>query len=274
MPIHSAPIRVEVGPGQFAVERGLTPRLVVDPLKRFIGLCLQPTRTLRTILTGDRGLWAMPLLLLSLSSILLVMFSAPILHAEKLANPPPPPRDFDYFPPEMQEEYFEALEVINGPMFMYVFPLVMSLSKVWFGWLLVGGVLHLVLTLLGARSSSKSMLVLAAWSGLPYVLRDAVRIVYALASDRLVAYPGLSGHLDEAFISANPFLAEMTSFIDLYLLWQCGLILVGLSVLNPNGKTRSALSVALVLLMMLTFQTLPGFLGDSLGSMKVIRPYF
>src|SRR5574342_131843 len=103
------------------------------------------------------------------------------------------PTDFQYWSPDQQNQFMQAQAAASGPVFLYVFPSILSALSVWVGWLVVVGLLHLVFTLLGARGTTRTAMNLVAWAGLPFAVRDLVRIGYMIATRQLVGHPGLSG---------------------------------------------------------------------------------
>lgn len=244
------------------------------PWGQLRSIWLHPKRTLESLFERAGGTWRLPLLVLSILAAAHVITAAPLLRAQVLSNPPPLPQDFQYYPPAMQEQYMRAVEVTSGTAFIYIFPLAQSVLRIWLGWLLVGSLLYAIMTLFGARSDFASMLALSAWAGLPYLLKDAVQIGYMLLSRHLISEPGLSAFGSESGTSLAQFWMKALETLDLYLLWQLVLIGIGLSLLAPNRRSLRWLALLLVLVIVVTFQALPGFLGLRLSSMTVIRPYF
>ena len=232
---------------------------------------VRPKPVLAKILEDPSGAWRLPLIIITVLALLQVLTGAPLRKAELLQEPPPMPQDFMYYPPETQEQYLRALEVTSGPAFTLGFPALIALAEVWMGWLSVGGLLFLLLTLMGMRIKAPAILGLTAWSGMPQGVRSLIQTLYMVVSGVQVAEPGLSG-----FFSANgsSILAQVSRYIDIYVFWQFGLILLGLSMMIPNQRLKLLLSVLIVFLLALLMWALPGYLGGRMGSMTIIRPYF
>jgi hypothetical protein len=58
----------------------------------------------------------------------------------------------------MQEQFMQAQQATQGPVFIYALPGFVAVLGVWIGWLLLSGLLHLALTLLGGRSANRNTL--------------------------------------------------------------------------------------------------------------------
>ena len=105
----------------------------------------------------------------------------------------PLPRDWQYWTPEMQNNYMQAQQATQGPVFMYIIPLLSSLAGLWLGWLLLAGLLHFGSTLVGGRGSMQSALNIVAWASLPFAVRDLLRIVFMLAVGHAITALGFQG---------------------------------------------------------------------------------
>jgi Yip1 domain len=162
-------------------------------LEWVIPALVYPRETFARIAAGTRWIWITPLTLVSLSTLAYVATAGWLRSIVAAGGQPQLPADFQYYPPEMQAQIMQALQATSGPVFLYVFPALVSLATLWVGWLLLSGLLHLILTLLGGRGSIGTTLNLVAWAGLPIVLRDTVRTIAMLSTHQLIAHPGLSG---------------------------------------------------------------------------------
>jgi hypothetical protein len=168
----------------------------------------------------------------------------------------------------------QAQAAASGPVFLYVFPSILSALSVWVGWLIVVGLLHLVFTLLGARSSTRTAMNLVAWAGLPFAVRDLVRIGYMVATRQLVGHPGLSGFAPGDGGTVSLFLAELLKSFDLYLVWHMLLLVLGVRVAEtlPAGKAWGGVLITIVIVLLL--QALPGFATAQFSGLSIIRPFF
>src|SRR3990172_3894657 len=118
----------------------------------------RPRRTFAQIAGQSRAVWLTPLLVLTLTGLLQVAVAGPIKVAIAQSGQVDLPPDFQYYTPEQQAQFYQAQQATQGPVFIYAFPAILSVLGVWAGWLAVGGVLHLVLTLLGSRDSTAGAL--------------------------------------------------------------------------------------------------------------------
>ncbi len=253
----------ELAPELPADRRGLN-------LRRVAPLFIRPRRTLGDLLSWETPSWAVPLLLIALSAILLPIAAGPAARELAIANQPPLPPDFQYYTQAQQEQFQRALDATTGPLYIYVFPAAAALGRVLIGWLFSGFGLYLALTILGGRISSRSLLNLAAWAGLPFALRELVRAGYVLIGGQLIQHPGLSGLV----IAAEPtFMQTVLGFVDLYWIWHIALLLIGLRSRNDTAAWKSWVAVIVVQLAAVVLQAVPPMLSQQLGSLNVIRPF-
>jgi hypothetical protein len=234
---------------------------------------LRPAHAFTEIAGQNRPVWLTPLLILTLTGLLLVWVSGPVklqVLAQGGLNLPP---DFQYWGPEQQAQFMKAAEATQSPVFIYVFPALLALAAVWFGWMLVSGVLHLVLTLLGGRGSTAAAMNVVAWASLPFALRDLVRGAAAYLSKGLIAQPGLSG-----FVSGSEnlqvYLGKLLEQVDIYLFWHLALLVIGLSAATNLRRSKTFWGVLGTLLLVVGLQALAGYGGSFLSSLTVSRPFF
>ena len=143
----------------------------------------------------------------------------------------------------------------------------------WVGWLVVVGVLHLVLTLIGGRGSTRTAMNVVAWASLPFAVRDLVRIGAMFVTQQLVTHPGLSGFAP-AGGGASAFLAALLGLADIYLIWHILLLIRGVRASNGLPPSKAASGVLLTMLLVLLLQALPGFLLAQLSGLNIIGPFF
>lgn len=163
----------------------------------------------------------------------------------------------------------QAQQATQGPVFMYIMPMVGSLTGLWLGWLLFAALLHFGSTLLGGRGSMQSALNIVAWASLPFALRDILRMVFMLIAGHAITSPGLSG-----FITTPGFLAQLLTRIDIFFLWHVLLLVIGFGVADSLPRGKATAGVLIVILLVLLAQAGLATLTSGFGNMAVQRPFF
>jgi hypothetical protein len=232
------------------------------PRKAFAGIAAQ---------SGDT--WYTPLLILTLTALLAVIVGGPLRQAEALNAQVQPPSDFMYYTPEQQAQFQQAQAATAGTTFVYVFPALVGLVRVWAGWLILGALLHLALTLLGGRWTMRSMMNTVAWSGLPFAIRDLVHTAYFLFGHRLIQAPGLSGLVGSEVGTLGLLAGQVLGLLDIYLVWHVALLVIGIRSSIDPGARKALGSVLITTVVALLIQALPAFLAAKLGSLTIIRPF-
>lgn len=237
--------------------------------KRIIGLLIRP----RQFFALDPGSWRFPMLVLSLTLTLQTVVAGFLRAKAAALGEMPLPQDWQWWTPEMQNNYMQAQQATQGAVFVYIIPLVGALTSLWLGWLLVSGLLHLASTLLGGRGSMGTAMSIVAWASLPFAVRDILRVIFMLAVGRAIASPGLSG-----FISGGEagmlFVSQLLGLLDLFFVWHVVLTVIGFRVKDNLTNGKAALGVVGVLLLILLAQAGLGMLGQNLSGMLISRPFF
>jgi hypothetical protein len=216
-----------------------------------------------------RSSWLTPMLVLTITAILVVVVSGYLRTRAAMMGEVPLPRDWQYWSPDMQNNYMQAQQATQGPVFMYVMPMIGALASLWLGWLLLGALLHFGSTLLGGRGSMQGALNIVAWASLPFAVRDVVRILFMLAAGHTIASPGLSG-----FITTPGFLSQLLTRVDIFLIWQVILLILGFAIADSLPRGKAAAGVIVVLLLALLAQAGLSTLTAGFGGMAVQRPFF
>ncbi len=237
-------------------------------------ILIHPRQTFQEIASLSGSTWFTPLLILSISALLVVLVAGPIRQQAAQTGQFELPPEYQYLSPEDQARIQEALAATQGPVFIYVFPALSAIVGIWMGWLVVGGLLHLNLTLLGGRGATSSAMNLVAWSAMPFVVRDLVRVLYMLSADHLISNSGLSGFVQVTQNSISLFLNKFLSHVDLYLIWHILLLMVGVQVASGLTRRKSILGASMPVLLVLILQTLLSFLITRMAGLTIIRPFF
>lgn len=227
---------------------------------RLFSVLLRPGDTFTAITTEARASWLTPMLMLSLTTILVVIVAGYMQSRSAMTAEVPLPPDWQYWSPQMQNDYMQAQQTGQGTAFVYILPLVGALAGLWVGWVFIAGLLHLGSTLLGGRGSMQGALNVVAWASLPFALRDVLRVIFMLAVGHAIVSPGLSGFI------ANPgFLSQAVARVDLFWLWHVILLVIGLAIADGLPRNKAFVGVAAVLLLVLAAQAGVGSLLSGIG---------
>ena len=227
---------------------------------RLFAVLRRPSVTFTEITEEARGAWLMPMLMLSLTTIVVVIVTGYLRSHAAVTGEIPLPPDWQYWSPETQNEYMQAQQAGQGTAFVYILPLVGALIAVWVGWALVAALLHLGSTLLGGRGSMQNALNVVAWASLPFALRDILRIVFMLAVGHVIVSPGLSG-----FVVNPGFLSQVLARVDLFWIWHVILLVIGLAIADGLPRNKALIGVAVILLLILSAQAGLGSLISGIG---------
>ena len=236
---------------------------------RLRNILLHPRQTFQEISAEPRATWLTPMLVLTITAILAVIVAGYLKAHAAMLGETPLPRDWQYWTPEMQNNYMQAQQATQGPVFMYIIPLVGALTALWLGWLLLAALLHFGSTLVGGRGSMQSALNVVAWASLPFGVRDLLRIVFMLIARHPITSPGLSG-----FSSSTGFVAQLLTRADIFLIWNVILLVIGFAIADGLPRGKALTGVLIVMLLMLLAQAGLGTLSSGFGGLAVQRPFF
>lgn len=241
--------------------------------KRLFTFFLHPRQVFEQISAEGRPAWLLPMLLLSLALLLRVIVTG-FLNARaaamgELSLPP----DWQWWSPEMQNNYMQGMQATQGPAFVYVIPAVTGLAGLWLGWPIMSGLLHLFSTLLGGRGSQASTLNVVAWASLPFAISDLLRVVYMLIVQHTIVSPGLSGFVSSTIGTAG-FVGNLLKHTDLFLVWHVLLVVTGMYLMDNLTKVKTWLAVLVIQLLSLLTQAGIGSLLSNLGSTVITRPFY
>lgn len=209
------------------------------------------------------------MLILSVTAILVVLVAGYLKSQAAMMGEIPLPPDWQFWTPEMQNDYMQAQQATQGPAFLYIIPMIGSLTALWLGWLLLAALLHFGSTLLGGRGSMQSALNIVAWASLPFAVRDILRIIFMLAAGHVIVSPGLSG-----FTSTPGFIAQLLTRLDIFLIWQVILLVIGFALTDGLPRSKAVTGVLVVILLVLFAQAGLGALTSGFGGLAVQRPFF
>jgi hypothetical protein len=236
---------------------------------RAFNFLLHPRNEMIKLVGNEKASWLTPMLILSIALLLRVLVSGYLqVRAAAMGEISLPP-DWQFWTPEMQNNYMQAIQTTQGPAFVYVIPIVSGLIKLWLGWVLLAGLFHLLSTLLGGRGAMRAALNVVAWASLPFAVRDLLRVVFMLVVGHPISSPGLSG-----FGGSSVFAAQLLANLDLFFIWHAVLMVIGTSLVDSLSVRKAALAVSVVLIISLLTQAGLGSLSATMSGFMVNRPFF
>ena len=238
-------------------------------LPRAWAMLFRPRRGFQEMAAESRATWLTPMLLLSLTAILVVVVAGYLKSRAAMIGEVQMPPDWEFWTPEMQNDFMQAQQATQGPVFLYIMPIVGSLTGLWVGWLLLAALLHFGSTLLGGRGSMQSALNVVAWASLPFAVRDILRIIFMLAAGHAIVSPGLSG-----FTSTPGFVSQLLTRLDIFLIWQVVLLIIGFALTDGLSRGKAVTGVLVVIVLVLVAQAGIGALASNFSGLAVQRPFF
>lgn len=237
-------------------------------LPRFFAVFLNPRAVFREMASESRSTWSTPMFLLSIAAILAVLTAGFLRTRAAMMGEVSLPPDWQWWTPEMQNNYMQAQQATQGPVFIYIMPAIGALSRLWVGWIVLAGLLHLGSTLFGGRGSMQNALNIVAWGTVPYMIRDILRVAYMFLAQHTITSPSLSG------FAISDFSVQLLTHVDLFLVWSIILFAIGFSIIDnlPGGKSLA--NVVIVLTLVLLVQAGVGMLASNLGGAAIQRPFF
>lgn len=232
-------------------------------------ILLHPRQTFQEISSESRATWLTPMLVLSITAALVVFVGGYQKSRAAMIGEITLPPDWEFWTPEMQNNYMGAQQATQGPVFLYVFPLVGALVSLWVGWILLAGLLHFGSTLLGGRGSMQRALNIVAWGSLPFALRDLLRVIFMLSTGHAIVSPGLSG-----FASSAGFVSQLLMRFDIFLIWNIILLVIGFGIAEGLSRGKAVTGVLTVILLVLLAQSGIGALLSGIGGNAAQRPFF
>lgn len=244
-----------------------------NPVRRFdlprvLAVLFKPHAAFTEMASEARATWSTPMLLLTVTAVLAVVAAGYLKTRAAMMGEVSLPPDWEWWTPEMQNNYMQAQQATQGPVFMYIMPLVGSLTGLWLGWIVLAGLLHLGSTLFGGRGSMQNALNLVAWGSLPFAARDVLRIIYMFLAQHSITSPSLSG------FATSEFAGQLLARVDLFLLWNVILLIIGFAIVDGLPRSKSFANVFIVMALVLLAQAGLASLTSNLGGSAIQRPFF
>lgn len=237
------------------------------------GIVAHPRVTLEYLNEHGGRSWWLPSLLGLLLVILPIVVSAPITARQAretiLASQEQMGEQFgEGMSAEEQAQMEEQMmSAMASPLITVVFPAGGGVIGRVVSWLAWAGALYLAGVALGGRSTFGQMFRMVVWAWLPYVLRGLLQTTYILASGQLIANPGLSGFVQdnrpvEEMVFMPPSLGQVVfaaflSNVDLFLIWNLILVVIGVVVTTRLPRRKAALVTLGVWALLTAFSLIP-----------------
>jgi len=240
------------------------------------GMIVRPRATLEYLRERGGRAWWLPALLTVPLVILPVLVAAPITAQQSREAVATAQEQWGEqrgmeMSAEEQAQMEQAMSIAASPLITTVFPAVGGIVGLVVGWLVWAGALYLAGLALGGRSTFGQMFRTVVWAWLPYALRGLLQTAYILASGQLILNPGLSGLVQETrqiseMVIAPPgpgqmLLVAFLSRIDLFLVWNLILLVVGVMVATRLPRRKAVLVTLGVWLLLTALGLLPVLVG-------------
>jgi hypothetical protein len=106
-------------------------------------------------------------------------------------------------------------------------------------------------------------------------VRLIVQMIATLATGHLIASPGLAGFVNSSSGGAAAFFGSLLANVDLFLIWELVLLVVGAMVMGNISRTKAIFSVVVCALVVLALQAVPGTVTSALsGIASTTAPIF
>ncbi|MFQ6101331.1 MAG: Yip1 family protein [Anaerolineae bacterium] len=252
------------------------------------GMVVRPRATLGYLNEHGGRIWWLPALLAVLLVVLPIVVAAPITARQaREAVMATQEQMGEQFGAAMSDEERAQMEeqmmsMAASPLIIVVFPAVGGVMGLAVGWLVWAGALYLAGMALGGRSTFGQLFRMVVWVWLPYALRGLLQTVYVLVSGQLIANPGLSGLVQETrpiseIVVAPPspgqtLLVAFLSRIDLFLVWNLILLVIGVMVATRLPRRKAVLATLGIWLLLTAVSLLPALIGGLFAQQFGVAP--
>jgi membrane protein insertase Oxa1/YidC/SpoIIIJ len=239
----------------------------------FYRIFIKPRQVFSEVAVKEKRVWLRPMLVLSILVLILTLAGGPARIRNTQMGMNEMPEDFPYWSEEQQNQYFQGQAEMQGPMFIYIFPILLSLVSLWLGWFLLGNILHLMMTFKGSRQTQGNYLDLVAWAAIPFAIRSLVQIISLLTTRQVIDEPGFSGFIGAAESGGLAFLKAVLGKLDIYSLGFVLLLWIGAPIVSGLKPEKTWWVTILGVVIFLALASLPSFVASQLQGLGSIRPY-
>lgn len=241
---------------------------------RILKMYYQPSSVFNWIASEGGRLWLLPLLLVTLITLLRILIGGWLHDHKAMQEGIPLPPDWTYYSPEMQAQYMQAFEATKSPVFVYVLPVIIGFTTIWLGWVIISSLLHLAFTMVGGRGTNASALNLVAWAGVPFALRELLRIIYLLITQHPIVSVGLSGFVPPSESNGMQVASGFFAIFDMFLVWHVILLIIGAKRTETISTAKSIAVILSIIALSIAAQVGTSYLGSQFGGMMVSRPFY
>jgi hypothetical protein len=234
----------------------------------------QPRRAFGRIATAETAVWQTPIAILAVTALMRTLVAGGLRQAAAAQGQITLPPGWEYYTPEQQAQFQQAMTATSGPVFTYLLPAVMTILGVYIAWLILGWILHLLLTMLGGRGSSQQALNVVAWATLPYAIREVLRTLAMWNGGQLLTTLGLSGFAPTGDGTMALLVLTLLTLVDIYLFWQIGLMALGARLIANISRLKTWVAVLFAMIILLVLRIAPALLAAQFSDLTVVRPFF
>lgn len=202
---------------------------------RLLGVLLSPVKTFQSI--AQRPTWIVALLVVTLVGVGFAMVTFPKVDWEAAVI-----AEIDKTNPDLSGSEREQAIAI-GSKFAQIFPWIAVVLGPLIGTLLIGGLMHGGMKIVGGEQPFKSTLSTVVYSGAPWLLSTLLTIPIALGRDEVPAEELEAGLLSSnlgalAGEDTSAMVKAALSSFDVFSIWNVLLLIVGLSIVGkrPRGS--------------------------------------
>jgi hypothetical protein len=234
----------------------------------------RPRPTFAQIAGAEAAVWQTPIAILAVTALIRTLVAGGIRQAAAAQGQITLPPGWEFYTPEQQAQFQQAMTATSGPVFTYLLPAIMAVLGIYMSWLVLGWILHLLLTMFGGRGSSQQALNVVAWATLPYAIREIVRTVAMWNSGQLLTSLGLSGFATVGDGTMALLLLALLTLVDIYLLWHIALLGLGARLIANISRPKVWFAVLISVCLLLALRVVPALLAAQFSNLTVIRPFF
>jgi hypothetical protein len=95
-----------------------------------------------------------------------------------------------------------------------------------------------------------------------------------LVTQKIISNPGLSGFNPIGETGLTLFVGQILRLIDIYLIWEIILLIIGVRVTTALTLTKSVIGVLLVVVLIIVLRAGAAYLASLLKNLSITRPFF